>query len=178
VLGPVLMLGLLLLVVFVLWLNAAHAIWAATLGPQTYDSPLALLRDCLTTAPGRQMLVLGTATGFLFAALVLCIGMVSFPMLIDRRGHRRRGLRPEPGPGRDCGRNGGHRGLICQSAQARLRGIMERVWQAAQQVLPKRIGLPALAWVSWDLTSCAYRARPYHRPLTVISLRQSGSKNR
>ena len=30
------------------------------------------------------MLVLGTATGFLFAALVLCIGMVSFPMLIDR----------------------------------------------------------------------------------------------
>jgi uncharacterized membrane protein len=30
------------------------------------------------------MLVLGTATGFSFAALVLCIGMVSFPMLIDR----------------------------------------------------------------------------------------------
>ena len=84
VLGPVLMLGLLLLVVFVLWLGAAHAIWAATLGPQTYDSLPALLRDCLTTGPGRQMLVLGTATGFLFAALVLCIGMVSFPMLIDR----------------------------------------------------------------------------------------------
>lgn len=84
VLGPVLMLGLLLMVVFVLWLNAAHAIWAATLGPQTYDSLLVLLRDCLTTQPGREMLVLGVATGFLFAVLVLSIGMVSFPMLIDR----------------------------------------------------------------------------------------------
>lgn len=84
VLGPVLMLGLLLMVVFVLWLNAAHAIWAATLGPQTYDSLLVLLRDCLTTQPGREMLVLGIATGFLFAVLVLSIGMVSFPMLIDR----------------------------------------------------------------------------------------------
>lgn len=84
VLGPVLMLGLLLLVVFVLWLNAAHAIWAATLGPQTYDSLLVLLRDCLTTQPGREMLLLGVATGFLFAVLVLSIGMVSFPMLIDR----------------------------------------------------------------------------------------------
>lgn len=84
VLGPVLMLGLLLLVVFVLWLNTAHAIWSATLGPQTYDSLLVLLRDCLTTQAGREMLILGVATGFLFAVLVLSIGMISFPMLIDR----------------------------------------------------------------------------------------------
>lgn len=84
VMGPVLTLALLLVVLFVLWLYVAHAIWAATLGPTTYDSLMVLLRDTLTTSPGREMLLLGTGVGFLFAALVLCLSLVSFPMLIDR----------------------------------------------------------------------------------------------
>lgn len=85
VLGPVLTLGLLLAVVFFFWLFAAHLIWEATLGPQPYDSLLALWRDTINTSAGRQMMLLGMGVGFIFAALVLCLSLVSFPMLIDRR---------------------------------------------------------------------------------------------
>jgi len=84
VLGPVLSLGCLLAVIFALWLFAAHGIWAATLGPEPYDSLLAFLRATFTTSAGWMMIVIGCGTGFLFAVVVLCVSLVSFPMLIDR----------------------------------------------------------------------------------------------
>lgn len=84
VLGPVLTLGAMLAAIFVLWLVAAHVIWEATLGPQPYDSVLALLRDSVTTGAGWMMILIGVGVGFVFAAVVLCVSMVSFPMLIDR----------------------------------------------------------------------------------------------
>lgn len=84
VLGPVLSLGLLLVAIFVVWLFAAHAIWAATLGPQPYDSLRVFLGDAFTTNAGWTMILLGLGVGFLFAAAVLCVSLVSFPMLIDR----------------------------------------------------------------------------------------------
>lgn len=84
VLGPVLTLGFLLGVIFFFWLFAAHAIWSVTLGPATYDSLLQLVRDSFTTSAGWAMIVLGVGVGFIFAAVVLCISLVSFPMLIDR----------------------------------------------------------------------------------------------
>lgn len=85
VLGPVLALGLLLVVIFVTWLFVAHAIWSVTLGPEPYDSLRAFLRDTFTTRAGWQMIVFGSGAGFIFAALTLCLSFVSFPMLIDRR---------------------------------------------------------------------------------------------
>lgn len=84
VMGPVLALGLLLVVIFVVWLYAAHLVWAATLGPEPYDSLRAFLGDTLATRPGWMMMLLGTGVGLVFAAVVLCISLVSFPMLIDR----------------------------------------------------------------------------------------------
>lgn len=84
VLGPVLMLGLLLVTLFVLWILAAHAIWAATLGPDSSGSLSLFIRDTLTTSSGWTMIVVGVCVGFLFAAAVLCISLVSFPMLVDR----------------------------------------------------------------------------------------------
>ncbi|MBT0782251.1 DUF2189 domain-containing protein [Paracoccus sp. pheM1] len=84
VLGPVLMLGLLLAVIFAFWLLAAHAIWVVTLGPGPYDSLLVLLRDSFTTGAGWAMILAGIGVGFVFAAVVLCVSLVSFPMLIDR----------------------------------------------------------------------------------------------
>ena len=85
VLGPVLTLGSLLVVIFFLWLYAAHGIWAATLGPEPYDSLLVFLRDTISTSAGWAMILVGAGVGFIFAAVVLCLGLVSFPMLIDRR---------------------------------------------------------------------------------------------
>ncbi|MFH5773328.1 DUF2189 domain-containing protein [Paracoccus sp. NGMCC 1.201697] len=84
VLGPVLSLGCLLAVIFALWIFTAHAIWSVTLGPEPYDSLLLFLRATLTTSAGWMMIVVGCGVGFLFAALVLCVSLVSFPMLIDR----------------------------------------------------------------------------------------------
>ncbi|TRW97829.1 DUF2189 domain-containing protein [Paracoccus sp. M683] len=84
VLGPVLLLACLLAAIFVLWLVVAHAIWAATMGPQTYDGIMAFLNATLTTGAGWAMILVGVGVGFVFAAVVLCISLVSFPMLIDR----------------------------------------------------------------------------------------------
>ncbi|MCZ0963468.1 DUF2189 domain-containing protein [Paracoccus benzoatiresistens] len=84
VMGPVLSLGLLLTAIFVVWLFAAHAVWAATLGPEPYDSLLTFFRDTVTTRPGWAMIIVGCGVGFIFAAVVLCLSLVSFPMLIDR----------------------------------------------------------------------------------------------
>ena len=84
VLGPVLTLSSLLVVIFFLWLYAAHGIWAATLGPEPYDSLLVFLRDTISTSAGWAMILVGAGVGFIFAAVVLCLSLVSFPMLIDR----------------------------------------------------------------------------------------------
>lgn len=84
VLGPILTLGLLLLAIFAAWLYVAHAIWIATLGPQSDDSLALFVRDVFTTSAGWAMIVVGIGVGFLFAAVVLCISLVSFPLLIDR----------------------------------------------------------------------------------------------
>ncbi|QFQ89751.1 DUF2189 domain-containing protein (plasmid) [Paracoccus kondratievae] len=84
VLGPVLALGMLLVAIFVLWLFAAHEIWAATLGPMPQESLRAFLTATFTTEAGWTMAVIGILVGFVFAAVVLCVSLVSFPMLIDR----------------------------------------------------------------------------------------------
>jgi uncharacterized membrane protein len=82
--GAVLLLGLILLVIFLLWLTAAYVIFLATLGPQPPASASAFLRDVLTTEAGWTMIVAGLGAGFLFALLVLAISVLSFPMLLDR----------------------------------------------------------------------------------------------
>ena len=84
IIGPELMLSVLLAVIFALWLFAAHLIWANTMGPEPYVSLTAFLRDTLTTSAGQEMMLVGLAVGFLFAAVVLCLTIVSFPMLLDR----------------------------------------------------------------------------------------------
>jgi uncharacterized membrane protein len=82
--GAIVVLGLVLLAIFLLWLAAAYAIYAATLGPEPPASVGSFLRDVLTTGPGWAMIVVGMGVGFLFALLVLTISVVSFPMLLDR----------------------------------------------------------------------------------------------
>lgn len=84
ILGPVLTLGVLLGVTFLLWLVTAHTIWTVTLGPAPYESLSAFLHDTYLTSAGWTMILLGVSVGFVFAVVVLCISLVSFPMLIDR----------------------------------------------------------------------------------------------
>jgi uncharacterized membrane protein len=82
--GPVAVLALVLVAIFLLWLAAAQVIYLATLGPQPPESVASFLSDVLYTQAGWTMAVLGMAVGFVFAVLVLTISVVSFPLLIDR----------------------------------------------------------------------------------------------
>ena len=84
VLGAIVLVSLLLFVIFLLWLAAAYAIYLLTLGPEPPASIDAFVRDVFTTGSGWTMIVIGVGVGFLFALLVLTIGVVSFPLMLDR----------------------------------------------------------------------------------------------
>lgn len=81
--GAVVVLGLVLLAIFLLWLAAAWGIYLLTLGPEPPVSIGSFLRDVFTTGAGWALIVAGVGVGFFFAVLVLMIGVVSFPLLLD-----------------------------------------------------------------------------------------------
>jgi uncharacterized membrane protein len=71
-------------VIFMAWLLLADAIHTATLGPDRPASLMALITEALTTPAGWVMVVVGTGVGFVLAAAVLAVSVVSFPLLLDR----------------------------------------------------------------------------------------------
>jgi uncharacterized membrane protein len=77
-------LGLLLLVVFVLWIAVAQAIYIANFGYTPPELIPDFLRQVFTTPAGWTLIIVGNGVGFLFAAAVLSISVVSFPLLLDR----------------------------------------------------------------------------------------------
>jgi len=82
--GAIVVLGALLFGLFCLWLFTANLIYIVTLGPDSPVSATAFARDALTTPAGWTMIVVGCGVGFLFALVALVIGVVSFPLLLDR----------------------------------------------------------------------------------------------
>jgi uncharacterized membrane protein len=84
--GSILALGVILFAVFVAWLFAAQAVYENTLGPEAPASVGSFLREVFTTGEGWRMIILGFGIGFLFAVVAFSISVVSFPMLLDRKG--------------------------------------------------------------------------------------------
>jgi uncharacterized membrane protein len=82
--GAIVALGLLLMAVFLLWLVVAQAIYIAEFGYKPPASIGGFLRDVFETPAGWKLTVIGVGVGFLFAALALTVGVVSFPLLLDR----------------------------------------------------------------------------------------------
>lgn len=82
--GAILVLGLMLVGLFTLWLLAAWGIHAATMGEASPDTAAGFARAVLTTPEGWAMILIGIPVGFVFAALVLAVSVISFPMLVDR----------------------------------------------------------------------------------------------
>jgi uncharacterized membrane protein len=82
--GAISILGLTLMVVFGLWLAAAWQIYLSTFGPAPIDSLSQFVHDVFRTPGGQQMIVIGIGVGFLFALFAMTIGIVSFPLLLDR----------------------------------------------------------------------------------------------
>jgi uncharacterized membrane protein len=80
----IIMLALFNGVIFMAWLLLADTIHAATLGPDQPASLMALLTEAVSTPAGWAMIVIGTGVGFLLAAAVLAVSVVSFPLLLDR----------------------------------------------------------------------------------------------
>lgn len=78
-------LGLMLLVIFVLWLLAAQGIYRATFADIPHATIGALLRDLVDTPEGWTLILVGNAVGFVFAAVVLSMTVVAFPMILDRQ---------------------------------------------------------------------------------------------
>ena len=76
--------GAILALIFVAWLAVAWGVYAVTLGPEPPASVGAFVRDVFTTGAGWAMIVFGTAVGFLFAAFTYAIGVISFPLMLDR----------------------------------------------------------------------------------------------
>ena len=72
-----------LLVLFMLWVGAASAIYGATVGRQPYVGLGDFLSRVFTTPAGWTMIVLGNLAGLAFAAVSLVASAVSFPMLVD-----------------------------------------------------------------------------------------------
>lgn len=77
-------LGVMLLVVFVVWLLVAKAIYMHVFGPLAPPSALAFLDTVFTTGRGLTLIIVGNAVGFCFAVFVLLTTSVAFPLLVDR----------------------------------------------------------------------------------------------
>jgi uncharacterized membrane protein len=83
-LGAIIALGVLLMTIFLIWLMVAEALYIAIFGYKAPASIAQFIHDVLTTPQGWTLIILGTGIGFLFAALVLSISAISFPLLLDR----------------------------------------------------------------------------------------------
>jgi len=73
-----------LAVLFVGWLLAAWAIYAATIGADHFASRTEFVRALFATREGWEMIVLGNLVGFGFAVATLVLALVSFPMVVDK----------------------------------------------------------------------------------------------
>jgi uncharacterized membrane protein len=82
--GGILALGVLLAVIFLVWVAVSQAIYVANFGYAPPESISNFLRQVFTTPEGWNLIVVGNGVGFLFAVLVLMICVVSFPLLLDR----------------------------------------------------------------------------------------------
>ncbi len=82
--GSIAALGVLLTVIFIFWLVAAQEIYRATFGAEIPASAVEFLRQIFTTRAGWTLIVVGYGVGFLFAVTAFSVGVVSFPLVLDR----------------------------------------------------------------------------------------------
>ncbi|MER9798716.1 DUF2189 domain-containing protein [Mesorhizobium sp. M0142] len=76
--------GIMLLVLFLLWLFTAQSIYTSLYGNRPPTSIVGFIREVLTTSKGWTLILLGNLAGFAFAAIVLATTVVAFPLLLDR----------------------------------------------------------------------------------------------
>ena len=83
--GPIVLLGVGYAALFVIWLQAALAIYEHYLGAAPPASTVGFLHGVFATSAGWRMILVGDLVGLVFAIVAFTVGVVSFPMLIDGR---------------------------------------------------------------------------------------------
>jgi uncharacterized membrane protein len=83
-LPSIIALGFLLVVIFGLWISAAQLLYLQLYGSEPPTALVPFLGDVLTSSRGWSLILLGGLVGFCFAALALCLSVVSFPLMLDR----------------------------------------------------------------------------------------------
>jgi uncharacterized membrane protein len=76
--------AVLLMLIFLGWLGTAQAIYHLLFGPAVPDSIAGFAHDVFATPAGWKLIFWGNIVGFVFAVWALTIGVVSFPLLLDR----------------------------------------------------------------------------------------------
>ena len=82
--GAIVALGLVLTAIFLVWMAVANAIYTTYFG---YGSPASIsqfVHDLFFTRAGWSLIVVGNLVGLVFAIGAYLVGVVSFPLLLDR----------------------------------------------------------------------------------------------
>ena len=82
--GAIFELGVLLFVLFGVWIAAADAIYIAIFDYAPAASIPDFAQRVLTTSEGWSLIIVGCGVGLLFALVALCVSVVSFPLMLDR----------------------------------------------------------------------------------------------
>ncbi|WP_375460431.1 DUF2189 domain-containing protein [uncultured Enterovirga sp.] len=82
--SAILGMGVVLVVIFLLWLATAYGLFSAIMGQRANASYPDLIREILTTGRGWALILVGNAVGLAFAILVLTVSVIAFPMILDR----------------------------------------------------------------------------------------------
>ena len=78
------LLGLMLMIFYFAWLGTAQAIYVWFFGAAVPASVMDFVAQVFTTRPGWMLIIIGSGAGFIFAAVVFTLSVVSFPLLLDR----------------------------------------------------------------------------------------------
>ena len=82
-LGSIIGLGVILLVLFGLWLGTAYELNLAIMGPKAPPTVRAFSENVFWTREGGTLIAAGVGAGFIFAVIAFAVSVVSFPLLLD-----------------------------------------------------------------------------------------------
>ncbi len=77
-------LGILQLAVYLVWLGVANTIYKQLFGDFVPTSVGDFINHIFGTGPGWALIIIGSGAGFIFAAVVLSVSAISFPLVLDR----------------------------------------------------------------------------------------------
>lgn len=82
--GSIAAVGVMLFVLFTLWLTAAQALYESLFGSSTPQTLSGLMAQVFGEPGGMTLLIVGSMLGALFALVTLCTTVIAFPLLLDR----------------------------------------------------------------------------------------------